>query len=110
MDVDQYVSERQGLRLERSSDLGGVARGTSDLGLGSRKVARSKEERPLTLSKAASRGLLLPKTVDADEADGTGGKEQVQGEQGKLLLEVETQYHNLIVAIMLLPGLLGRHF
>ena len=88
MDVDQYVSERQGLRLERSSDLGGVARGTSDLGLGSRKVARSKEERPLTLSKAASRGLLLPKTVDA-EADG-GGKEQVQGEQGKLLLEVET--------------------
>ena len=90
VDVDQYVSERQGLRLERSSDLGGVARGTSDLGLGSRKVARSKEERPLTLSKAASRGLLLPKTVDADEADGTGGKEQVQGEQGKLLLEVET--------------------
>ena len=93
MDVDQYVSERQGLRLERSSDLGGVNRVASDLGLGIKKVARS-EERPLTLSKAASRGLLVPKTGDA-EADG-GGKEQMLGEQGKLLLEVESQLHNLI--------------
>ena len=94
MDVDQYVSERQGLRLERSSDLGGVNRVASDLGLGIRKVARS-EERPLTLSKAASRGLLVPKTGDA-EADG-GGKEQMAiGEQGKLLLEVESHFHDMI--------------
>ena len=85
------MSERQGLRLERSSDLGGVNRVASDLGI--KKVARS-EERPLTLSKAASRGLLVPKTGDA-EADG-GGKEQMLGEQGKLLLEVESQLHNLI--------------
>ena len=88
MDVDQYVSERQGLRLERSSDLGGVNRGASDLGLGTRKGPRS-DERPLTFSKA-SRGLV-PKTISGDvEAD--DGQQQVQGEQGKLLLEVKTNY------------------
>ena len=88
VDVDQFVSEQQGLRLlERSSDLGlGVNRGTSDLGLGgTTKVARSVVERPLTLSKA-SRGQV-PKTGDV-EAD--GGQ---QGEQGKLLLEVDLPHH-----------------
>ena len=91
VDVDQFVSERQGLRL--SSDLGGVNRaGASDLGLGIRRVARSGEERPLTLSKAASRGLLMPKTGDTE----VDGRDKEPGEQGKLLLEVETQYHNLM--------------
>ena len=87
MDVDQYVTERQGLRLERSPNHNDqIKRGTSELG-GTRKVPKS-EEMPLTFSKA-SKGLV-PKIASGEVEAGDGGGQQLQGEQGKLLLEVET--------------------
>ena len=88
MDVDQYVTERQGLRLERSPNHNDQPkRGTSELG-GTRKVPKSSEEMPLTFSKA-SKGLV-PKIARGEVEAGDGGGQQLQGEQGKLLLEVET--------------------
>ena len=90
MDVDQYVTERQGLRLERSPNHNDQPkRGTSELG-GTRKVPKS-EEMPLTFSKA-SKGLV-PKIASGEVEAGDGGGQQLQGEQGKLLLEVETLFH-----------------
>ena len=86
MDVDQYVTERQGLRLERSPNHDDqLKRGTSELG-GTRK----SEEMPLTFSKA-SKGLV-PKIASGEVEAGDGGGQQLQGEQGKLLLEVETLF------------------
>ena len=91
MDVDQYVTERQGLRLERSPNQDDqLKRGTSELG-GTRKVPKSSEEMPLTFSKA-SKGLV-PKIASGEAEAGDGGGQQLQGEQGKLLLEVETLCH-----------------
>ena len=115
VDVDQYVTERQGHRLDRSSDLGALLCLSliyyevclssiifshlfclignrsdhgglpTDLGRTIRKTSRS-EERPLTFSKA--KGGLVPKVLEA-EVEVEKQQEGVgQGEQGKLLLEV----------------------
>ena len=61
---------------------------------------------PLTFSKA-SKGLV-PKITSGEVEAGDGGGQQLQGEQGKLLLEVETLCH--LQWFQCEPGLLGGHF